>query len=223
MERESYGNFDCSTLQESDGTISSDYTRWIRFRGYLWTVFSMNYQGEGMQAESLHNFQKIRDTLCQEHELHTESVSPQDRSFEALMARFVDGDLEVTLHTSWRDEDAQLHTLSLHKNATGRVLLALDSPRGRRYHFPAVWMGARSQPSISEVEVNAWSRFSSTPDGRPTGYKQQRFSRTPALYFRGERIIGINKDPVRDAHVGKALYQALQTHPDGVRLTLECR
>lgn len=176
-----------------------------------------------MQVESQEAFFAARDALCEEYKLLGESVSPHDRSFESLMKRFFDGDLAVELHTSYRDDKNNLNTISIHRNTTGKVLIAHDSAMGRRYHFPASWMGARGEPSISEIEVNAWSRFSRTPDGRPTGYKQQRFSRTPALYFRGERIVSINNEPVGDAHVGKALYQALQDHPDGVRLSLESR
>jgi hypothetical protein len=174
-------------------------------------------------VETQKKFDQARAALCKEHSLNTESVLPRDLAFEALMERFFDGTLEVTLETSWRNDSGELNTISIHRNSTGKLLLAHDSAQGRRYHFPASWMGSRSQSTISDIEINAWSRFSNTPSGRPTGYKQQRFSRTPELYFRGDRIVAIDGRDISDVHTGKALYRALQDAPGSISLTLESR
>jgi hypothetical protein len=168
-------------------------------------------------------FTNRQEELCKEHGLLLYSVPPTDQSFPPLMTRFSDGALEVDLVASSRDEEGRLSTLCLHTNGSGNAILAHDSSAGRRYHFPLSWLEPRKATFTTEVEVNAWSRFSSTPTGRQTGYKQQRFSRTPKLFFRGARIVRINDGEVNSHHAGKVLYQALKDHPAGVRLTLESR
>lgn len=168
-------------------------------------------------------FPNRQEELCREHGLLLYSVPPTDQSFPPLMSRFSDGTLQVELIASSRDEEGQLSTLSIHKNGSGSAILAHDSSAGRRYHFPLSWLEPRKATFTTEVEVNAWSRFSSTPTGRQTGYKQQRFSRTPKLFFRGARIVRINDHEVDSLHTGKFLYQALKDQPAGVRLTLESR
>ena len=124
----------------------------------------------------------------------------------------------MELVASW-SPDSGLETLALHRNGSGTVIMAHDSRRGRVYHFPVAWMGSRV--GKENCEVNAWSRFSSTPDGPISGYKQQRFARGDELYFDGGRILAINGQSTADQHTGRMLHAALKAKPDGITLTVQ--
>lgn len=176
-----------------------------------------------MKISTQSAFEKKLRALCDEHALRPEGVKSTSKTFNEMHARFFDGSVEVDLAATWRSAASGLHTLSLHKNGSGTSIVAYDSDEGRHYHFPEAWFGAEVEPAIAEIEVNAWSRFSMTPDGRPTGYKQQRFARDYELYFQGDRILRINNEPTDGEHTGKMLYKALKEHPNGVRLTIESR
>ncbi|MEL6347062.1 MAG: hypothetical protein AAFV53_28365 [Myxococcota bacterium] len=171
--------------------------------------------------ESLTDFNGRLQALITEHRLRADAVGTRSRMFGELYARFFDGSIEVELVVAVHDGETGLHTLSLHQNEAGVVVLANDSDLGRQYHFPDSWFDEEATPEINEIEVNAWSRFSVTPDGRATGYKQQRFARDSELYFQGGRILKINDTPTEGVHTGKLLYAALKAHPGGVQLTIE--
>ena len=174
-----------------------------------------------MKVDTHDAFDEARLALLTEHALREAEVLPQDRAFSALHGRFFRNDTVVTLRVSWQSDAAGLVTLSTHTNGAGITLLVQDSASGRQYHFPEGWFSGSSGAGISSLEVNAWSRFSTTPGGRPTGYKQQRFARTGELYFHGDRILKVNQQSTQGEHTGRMLYAALRESPDGVTLTVE--
>ena len=173
-----------------------------------------------MSIQNQSDFDEARARAIALHNLHREGLTPKGRSFSALHIRFFDGNINVELLVSWESPEG-LQTLALHRNHRGDVILAFDSRRGRIYHFPAEWLGSSTSAVRSEIEVNAWSRFSPTPDGPLRGYKQHRFSRSEELYFHGSRILEINGTKTSGQHTGKMLYAALKAHPDKLSLTIE--
>jgi hypothetical protein len=170
-----------------------------------------------VKINSQKSFEQRRSERCQKHGLSLEGMTPRGRSFSSLHGRFFDGDISVELVASW-SPDSGLETLALHRNGTGMTIMAHDSRRGRVYHFPVAWMGNRV--GKEDREVNAWSRFSSTPDGPISGYKQQRFARGEELYFDGGRILTIDGQPTSEKHTGRMLHAALKANPEGISLTV---
>ena len=171
-----------------------------------------------MKVSTQKSFQQAREEYCSRFNLSREGMTPQGRSFAAMQSRFFDGNISVELVSSWTPETG-LETLALHRNGSGQVIMAHDSRRGRLYHFPTAWMGSRV--GREALEVNAWSRFSTTPDGPISGYKQQRFARGSELYFDGGRILEINGLPTSEEHTGRMLHAALKANPEGVKLTVQ--
>ncbi|MFT5685663.1 MAG: hypothetical protein ACI8RZ_006617 [Myxococcota bacterium] len=170
-----------------------------------------------MKIESQKAFDQNRKSNCGSHRLSLEGITPRARSFSTLQGRFFDGDISVELVAVWNSPEG-LETLALHRNGSGSVIMAHDSRRGRVYHFPIAWMGGRV--GKEDRDVNAWSRFSPTPDGPISGYKQQRFARSEELYFDGGRILSIDGAPTSDQHTGQMLHAALKAKPEGVSLVV---
>jgi len=170
-----------------------------------------------MQIENQKGFEQSRQSNCGTHRLSLEGITPRARSFSTLQGRFFDGDISVELVAVWKSPDG-LETLAFHRNGTGDLIMAHDSRHGRVYHFPIDWMGARVEKE--DRKVNAWSRFSPTPDGPISGYKQQRFVRGQELYFDGGRILFIDGQPTVDQHTGRMLHAALKSKPEGVSLVV---
>lgn len=170
-----------------------------------------------MKIDTQESFNELRAKLCSAHGLSREGMTPQGRSFSALQTRFFDGNISVELAGVWTP-DSGLETLALHRSGGGVVIMAHDSRRGRVYHFPLAWMGSRA--GKESMKVNAWSRFSASPDGPNSGYKQQRFTRGAELYFNGGRILEINGQITTEHHTGRMLHAALKANPAGVKLTV---
>ena len=170
-------------------------------------------------------FDGALSALCQEHALHPTGLRHQDRLFSDLHGRFFDGTIDVTLRVRWSGTEDGFYTLSTHANSQGELLLAQDGPGGRLHFFPEAWMSssADTPPTITEIEVNARSRFSTTPGGRATGYKQQRFARETELFFQGGRILEIDGVSTEGGHTGQLLYEALKNQPGNLRLLVEVR
>jgi hypothetical protein len=162
-------------------------------------------------------FNQSRQDNCTTHDLSLEGITPRARSFSTLQGRFFDGEISVELVAAWTSPEG-LQTLALHRNGAGVTIMAHDSRRGRLYHFPVAWMGSRVERE--DREVNAWSRFSATPDGPISGYKQQRFVRGNELYFDGGRILSIDGESTTNQHTGRMLHAALKAKPEGVTLVV---
>lgn len=196
-----------------------------------------------MRVADQRAFEAERAALCQAHSLYSTGFRLKDRLFEEIFSLFGTSGLQVSLVVTWPSSADDFHTLSLHRNDAGEILLAQDGPGGRLYFFPERWLPSRitSAPAVAAaaaaastatgtpavtsshalVQANARSRFSTTPQGRATGYKQHRYARETELYFQGGRILQINGASTEGEHTGKQLVQALQAHPEGIQLLIE--